>query len=336
MFSRTFKRLYYNNNFRRRPNNYRNWDNNSSINSPFSSTPFYQFYSHFKTTNGKRQLLIFGSLGASFYFYNLETVPLSNRLRFSWIPDSLMVRIGKMSYNSVMSQYSHEFATNFSQDHRLVTSIFNKLLKQAIIQEKEIKGKSSLENLNWEIHVIENKTYAPNAFVVPGGKVFVFSSLLDLCGRDPDMIATVLGHELSHQLCGHSAESLSKSPLYFALGIAFYMATGLDGGRMIVDMLMQLPASRNMELEADYAGLLIMSKSCYNPDKSWQLWERMQKLEQKNRNINVEFLSTHPSSDKREMKFKEWLPKARQIYESSDCGNNGFLGDNLMKFYSFK
>lgn len=279
--------------------------------------------------------MVLGALGASFYFYNLETVPLSNRVRFNWIPDSLMTKIGSMTYNSVISQYSAEFAPQYSSDYRLVTKIFNKLLNQAIIQQKEEKGESSLAKLNWEVHVIENRTYPPNAFVVPGGKVFVFSSLLDLCGRDPDMIATVLGHELSHQLCGHSAEALSKSPLYFAFGIAFYMATGIDGGRMIVDMLMKLPASRNMELEADYAGLLIMSKSCYNPDKSWKLWERMQELEKKSRNVNIEFLSTHPSSDKRELKFKEWLPVAKQIYASSDCGN-GVLRDSFSNFYKFK
>ncbi|XBW38585.1 hypothetical protein QEN19_004174 [Hanseniaspora menglaensis] len=335
MILNIFKR-FYNSNRRpvsgypqRRSNNYRGW--NSS-----NTTPTMNYLAHFSTPKGKKQLLIFGSLGASFYIYNLETVPLSNRLRFSWIPDSLMNRIGGMTYNSVMSQFGREFATKYSSDHRLVSSVFSKLLSQAIVQEKEATGVSSLEKLNWEIHVIENSKYPPNAFVVPGGKVFVFSSLLDLCGRDVDMIATVLGHELSHQLCGHSAESLSKSPLYFALGIAFYMATGFDGGRMIIDMLMKLPASRSMELEADYAGLLIMSKSCYNPDKSWQLWERMQKLEEKNRNLNLEFLSTHPSSDKREMKFKEWLPQARQIYESSDCGNSGVIRDNLMKFYNFK
>ncbi len=111
------------------------------------------------------------------------------------------------------------------------------------------------------------------------------------------MLATVLAHELSHQLCGHSGESLSKSPLYFLMGLLFTHRSGL--GRLLI--VFKAACSRNMELEADYSGLLIMSQSCYNPNKSWMLWEKMNQFEKKQmgQRQSLEFLSTHPSSTKK-------------------------------------
>lgn len=37
-----------------------------------------------------------------------------------------------------------------------------------------------------------------NAFVLPGGKIFVFTGILPVSAND-DGLATVLGHEVAHQ-----------------------------------------------------------------------------------------------------------------------------------------
>jgi predicted Zn-dependent protease len=47
--------------------------------------------------------------------------------------------------------------------------------------------------LNWEFHVIESKE--KNAFVLPGGKVFVFTGILPIV-KNEDGLAAVLGHEV--------------------------------------------------------------------------------------------------------------------------------------------
>lgn len=72
---------------------------------------------------------------------------------------------------------------------------------------------SLLDGIKWEIHVVNDPTASPNAFVLPGGKVFIFSSILPICAND-DGIATVLAHEFAHQLARHTAENLSKAPIY--------------------------------------------------------------------------------------------------------------------------
>jgi len=47
--------------------------------------------------------------------------------------------------------------------------------------------------LNWEFYVIDSKE--KNAFVLPGGKVFVFTGILPIV-KNEDGLAAVLGHEV--------------------------------------------------------------------------------------------------------------------------------------------
>ena len=49
----------------------------------------------------------------------------------------------------------------------------------------------------WEVYVIDDRK-TKNAFVLPGGKIFVFTGILPVSAND-DGLATVLGHEVAHQ-----------------------------------------------------------------------------------------------------------------------------------------
>ncbi|CAI8510018.1 unnamed protein product [Hanseniaspora opuntiae] len=332
----------------RRTVQYRDW-NKQPVNAFNSANSFGGIPSYFKnmTPSKKKNMMVLASLMAGFYLINLEEVPISHRLRFSFIPHSIIKKIGDISYSSVLNEFGKDIKPENSRDTVKVRKIFNELLQTGLNFESGNEKVQKLRDLDWEVFVIADpggsilsgrKMYPPNAFIVPNGKVFVFESLIRLCNNgDEDMLATVLAHELSHQLCGHSGESLSKSPLYFLLGITVYAATGLDFGRLLIDFGLKLPASRNMELEADYSGLLIMSQSCYNPNKSWKLWEKMNDFEKKQmgNNQNLEFLSTHPSSTKREQKFKEWLPKAQELYEHNDCSRLKSMSSDMMRYIRF-
>jgi Zn-dependent protease with chaperone function len=70
-------------------------------------------------------------------------------------------------------------------------------------------------------------------------------------------------------------------------------------GRFLGDILMDLgmmrPASRRQESEADYIGLMMMARSCYNPDEAVKVWERMEKFQKAAGNSIPQWLSTHPS-----------------------------------------
>lgn len=162
-----------------------------------------------------------------------------------------------------------------------------------------------------------------NAFVIPGGKVFVFSGILPIC-RNDDGLAAVLGHEIAHNLAQHAAESMSSvimiSPIRYSL--IFLDATGwtMGLGRILGDVALNLgvamPASRKQESEADYIGLMMMAKACYNPNEAVGVWERM---EAATKDKVPEWLSTHPSNSHRIDQIEAWLPKAEEASSESGC-----------------
>ncbi len=92
-------------------------------------------------------------------------------------------------------------------------------------------------------------------------------------------------------------------------------------------ILLDLPFSRKCESEADYIGLLLMAKACYNPREAVELWKRMSQLSATDPAI-ASFLSTHPSHKKRIENIILWLDEAKIIYESSGCLNSGWYDFN--------
>ncbi|CCJ31550.1 unnamed protein product [Pneumocystis jirovecii] len=163
---------------------------------------------------------------------------------------------------------------------------------------------SKLTNVEWEIHVIDDPQR--NAFILPGGKVFVFSGILPIC-KNEDGLAVVLAHETAHQIARHSAEKLSFTKLvlfgYFIVSL-FYDPSILS--RAIVDLCFLKPNSRKLETEADYIGLILMSEACYDPNEAPRLWKRMSMAETK---APPKWLSTHPTNENRIAKINQWIPE---------------------------
>ena len=71
-----------------------------------------------------------------------------------------------------------------------------------------------------------------------------------------------------------------------------------------------LPFSRSHETEADYLGLVFMHFAGYDLNESYKMWERMKKLNSKNK--THEFLSTHPSNNTSIENLKKWIPEVRK------------------------
>lgn len=284
-------------------------------------------------TSRKYLAAVFGG-GFLFYVTHLEQAPVSGRTRFIWLPHWLELKIGNYSYNSILAQTR---SAMLPPNHPLtvkVDNIFHKIV-EAAAKDPSIDHQL-LSDVTWQVHIVNDPTAPPNAFVLPGGKVFVFSSILNICKND-DGLATVLSHEFSHQLARHTAENLSKAPIYSMLGAILYTVTGADiFNRLILDGFLRMPASRQMETEADYIGLMIMSRACFHPEEAVKLWKRMSEFEQQVKgraNLNLEFLSTHPASDRRIENMKSWLPKAQEIYSQSNCGMLGGYLDGFQTVF---
>ena len=236
--------------------------------------------------------------------YNLEEVPVSHRRRFNIVGPAKEAEAGKMMYQQTMQQYGNQILPAYHPKSRMVQRVLNRLIPH-----------SGLEDEQWEVHVIEDPM--KNAFVIPGGKVFVFSGILDVC-QDDDGLAAVLGHEIAHNVAHHAAERMSKSNILLGVVMAGFLLIGVDPGigNILTEFAFTRPGSRSQESEADYIGLLMMSESCYRPGAAMDLWARM---EEEEKNAPPQFMSTHPSNHNRLEQIRQWLPEAEAKRDSSEC-----------------
>ncbi|OAA33540.1 Peptidase M48 [Moelleriella libera RCEF 2490] len=239
----------------------------------------------------------------AFYLYNSQTVPVTGRRRFNFLSDAYVERAHRRDVEAVIRAV-HDQGGRFLSDWDPRTVVVKRVMKRLI-------PLSGLPEQEWEIHVIADDRTA-NAFVLPGGKVFVCSGLIPVC-RTEDGLAAVLGHEIAHNTASHAAERLSAAWIgSLTAGSCFFLAGALPGlalfalwnvvgGFYIQDLLYYLPMGRKQESEADYIGLMMMAEACYDPRQAIAFWQRMESISRAATGGDAaaeqvpEMLSTHPS-----------------------------------------
>ncbi|PWW71859.1 hypothetical protein C7212DRAFT_287477 [Tuber magnatum] len=241
--------------------------------------------------------------GGTFYVYNLETVPVSGRLRFNFFNTEMEAQMAQQAYAEVKESYRGQILSSYHPTTRYVKRVMDRLVPV-----------SGLEDLKWEVFVIKDNSIK-NAFVIPGGKVFVFSGILGICGGE-DGLAAIMSHEIAHTVAHHASETMSKSFLAIAALFLLSVVSGTNTSFLgnIMDLTLLRPGSRRQE--ADYIGLMMMAEACYDPSGAVGLWERMEKAQEFE---TPQFLSTHPSHKSRIRNIKEWMPEALQKLENSEC-----------------
>lgn len=261
-----------------------------------------------------KAIAVVGTASGAFYVSNLERAPISDRLRFMLISRSMEERIGNEGYHEILDEYKGSLLPDNHPQVLRVKKIMKRIIKV-----------SGLDDLDWRVHVVNDPKASPNAFVLPSGKVFVFNTILPICGND-DGLATVLAHETAHQVARHTAENLSKAPIYMLINLFLYSVTGSRSlNNILTTSLLQLPASREMETEADFIGLIMMSRACFNPNEAVQVWERMSSFEKRAGALGgkvPEFLSTHPASLRRIENIRNWMPEAMDARTSAGCDDH--------------
>ena len=139
-------------------------------------------------------------------------------------------------------------------------------------------------DFQWEVTVI-NDPKTVNAFVLPGGKIGVYTGIFPVAQTEAGM-AIILGHEMGHAIARHAAERLSHQ--LGAQLVGTVLAAGIQGSAY-GDTIMAafglgaqvgvlLPYSRLQEEEADRIGLVLAAQAGYDPRVAVGVWERMAKL----------------------------------------------------------
>ncbi|OBA23166.1 hypothetical protein METBIDRAFT_76234 [Metschnikowia bicuspidata var. bicuspidata NRRL YB-4993] len=294
----------------------------------------------FRDLLSNRYTLYFAAGCVAFYIYNLDEAPFTKRSRFLWVPLWLETKIGDYLYSQIMHQYQHQLLPGSDRAYLQVSRVMNKLLASAVANTRDPAQAAHLKSLNWTINIIkvtDETREPPNAFILPNGKIFIFLSILPIC-QNEDGLATVLSHELSHQLAHHSLEQLSKQPFYVMLSTLLYAATGITGfSDLLIAGFLQMPASREMESEADRIGCELMARLCFDVHEAVNFWARMENYEnrtsQRRGAMLKEFLSTHPNTHKRVQDISLWMPEFDVIREASECHQWGTFQDVTRNFF---
>jgi predicted Zn-dependent protease len=173
----------------------------------------------------------------------------------------------------------------------------------------------------WEVHVVSLDEV--NAWCMPAGKMAIYTGLINKLGASDDEIAAVMGHEIAHALREHSREQISQQVgLQTGIGIVGALfgigELGQNVGAMVADVTVLKPKSRNMETEADRIGVELAARAGYNPQAAVSLWEKMAKL---GGSQPPQWLSTHPSHERRIADLREYAAKVQPLYAAAKGGS---------------
>jgi len=210
------------------------------------------------------------------------------------------LKMSEMAFQNLMTRYSDKLLPSNHQMVNDVRRVATNLIKSS--------GLPAVEQLDWQFYVVDDPR--PNAFVLPGGRVCLFTGLFPVM-KDDDGMAVVLSHEIAHIAARHGAEHWSSARYWVAADSAcrnLGMARIADS---ILHRVVGSEVSRSCETEADHIGFMLMAKGCYDVRKAPQVWHRMKQFE----DINSQ---SHPSIAERIEALNKLMPEA-QSQQRTTC-----------------
>ncbi|MDB5814814.1 MAG: family peptidase [Rhodocyclales bacterium] len=200
-----------------------------------------------------------------------------------------------------------------------VRRVANRLIPQVVVFRPDAR------DWPWEVNVIDSKEI--NAWCMPGGKIAVFTGLLDQLKLTDDELAAVIGHEMSHALREHALERKPKvlaaqvGTIGLQIGGA---ALGYDVPPELANSVsmaaLALPNSREQESEADRMGLELAARAGFDPRAAVTLW---QKMGQVGGSEPPKILSSHPPSAERQAELRTTSQLVMPLYEEARKGSVG-------------
>ncbi len=240
------------------------------------------------------------------------------RLQFLVLPASYVGNMSKQAYGQTLSAAQKKQTLNADPAMlNRVRSISDRLIAQVGV------FRTDAEQWQWEVNVEKNDQL--NAYCMPGGKIMVYSGLIEKLNASDDELAAVIGHEIAHALREHGRERMSQAYLQqFGLqALAAVLTRGgstmasnasMQAANMGTKLFFALPNSREQERESDRIGLELAARAGYNPQAAITLW---QKMEAQGGSKPPEFLSTHPANENRISELRELIPTVQPLYDSA-------------------
>ncbi len=219
----------------------------------------------------------------------------TGRSQLMLVSEESAINASKTAYIEMLKPFEEE--GKLDNDPKLkarVERITGRLIAQAIVMRPETR------NWEWSIRIIDDPETV-NAWAMAGGKMALYTGLVEKVEPTDDELAQVLGHEISHALAKHTAEKMSVA-MATQLGVLAVAAStdkqgAVAGAVVAAQLAVTLPNSRTAETEADRIGIELAAKAGYDPRAAATLWRKMSKV---GGGRMPAFLSTHPSPANRE------------------------------------
>jgi len=224
--------------------------------------------------------------------------------------------------NAATQQY-HQLLQQAAARHALAPAGHPQLQRLRAISQRLIPQAMSWNERarawHWEVNLIGSQQI--NAFCMPGGKIAVFTGILEKLQLNDDELAMVVGHEMAHALREHARERIGKNAVTQGAarlgGAVIANIFGIDPH--VTDLvargganLLSLKFSRGDESEADLVGMEVAARAGYDPRAAITLWKKMA---QAGKGAPPEWLSTHPSGASRIADLERNLPRVMPLYE---------------------
>lgn len=247
-----------------------------------------------------------------------DSVSGVKRTQLMLLPASYVDDMSSQAYTETLNTAKNKQTLNADKaELERVRTISNRLISQVGV------FRADATKWQWEVNVEKNDQL--NAYCMPGGKIMVYSGLINKLKATDDELAAVIGHEIAHALREHGRERMSQAYVQqfgiqalaaivtkgtsATVGSASAQAAGLGS-----QLFFALPNGREQERESDKIGLELAARAGYNPDAAVTLW---QKMEAQGGAKPPEFLSTHPASENRIAELRALAPKVRPLYEAA-------------------
>ena len=263
--------------------------------------------------NRRKFLEIFGACSCALMIASCSTAPITERKQLRLIPESTLNNQAAQIYEKVKQK------TKLSDDKKKLDEIeeIGSRIEEAVSAYfASINKNDPTYNFQWEYILVDNDKIK-NAWCMPGGKIAVYTGILPIT-KNKHGLAAVMGHEIAHAVAKHSIERASRA-LVLNIGTAAVdifsggaisrtsRATGVDVAGLLRTFGIDNPFGRKQETEADYLGLIFSSLAGYDIRESVKVWERMR--ESYKGQEPPEWMSTHPSSERRIETLKNWIPE---------------------------
>lgn len=238
------------------------------------------------------------------------TTSMTGRRQLMLVSEQEAISASRQQYLQTMSKLGSE--GKLVSDKKLlarVDTITGRLIAQAIIMRPET------QKWEWSVQVIdEPKTV--NAWCMAGGRMALYTGLIQKVDPTDDELAQVMGHEISHALANHTAERMSVAMASqlgaIAVGVASDSAAGMAAAQTAAAVAITLPNSRASETEADRIGIELAAKAGYDPRAAATLWQKMAKA---GGGGPPQFLSTHPAPGNRQATLSALVPEMLPYYQ---------------------